>query len=153
MPVQKIRPFLWYNDSAEVAAAFYVTLFKDSKILRTMPGPEKPMGVEFALEGRDYVGFNGGPHYQLNAACSLYVDCADQKEVDRLWDAFLSSGGKPTRCGWLVDNWGLSWQIIPEALPRLMNDKDRARAGRVVQAMMQMEKIVVTDLERAYDGN
>ena len=153
MSVQKIRPFIWYNDSAVPAAEFYVSLFKNSKILKTMPGPGgKPMGVEFQLEGREYVGFNGGPHYQLNAAFSMYVNCDSQQEVDTLWDKFLGTGGKPTQCGWLEDRWGLAWQIIPEALPRLMNDKDPAKAGRVVQAMLKMQKIDVAALERAYNG-
>lgn len=153
MPVRKIRPFLWYNDNAEAAAEFYVSLFKGSKITRRMPGPEgKAMGVEFELDGQQLIAFNGGPYHQLNEAVSLYVDCESQEEVDVLWEKLTADGGAENRCGWLKDRFGLSWQIIPSALPRLMGDPDRERAGRVVQAMLAMQKIDVAALQRAYDG-
>jgi predicted 3-demethylubiquinone-9 3-methyltransferase (glyoxalase superfamily) len=118
-----------------------------------MPGPGGAVsGVEFELEGSQFIAFNGGPHLTLNEAVSLFVHCETQEEVDRYWGALLAGGGTPSRCGWLKDRFGLSWQIIPEALPRLMSDKDPARAGRVVQAMLGMQKIDVAGLEKAYAG-
>lgn len=153
MPVDKIRPFLWFNDQAEAAAEFYVSLFEDSRILSKMPGPGGTVsGVEFQLEGRQFIAFNGGPHHQLTEAVSLFVTCETQEEVDRYWNALIAGGGEPSRCGWLKDKFGVSWQIIPEALPRLMSDRDREKAGRVVQAMLGMQKIEVAGLERAYAG-
>ncbi len=153
MSVKKIRPFLWYNDSAEAAAEFYVSLFENSKITRRMPGPGgKPMGVEFELDGQQLIAFNGGPYHQLNEAVSLYVDCASQEEVDSLWARLTADGGSESQCGWLKDRFGLSWQIIPSALPRLLNDPDPARAGRVMQAMLAMRKIDIAALQQAHDG-
>lgn len=153
MSVEKIRPFLWFNDQAEAAAEFYVSVFPNSRILNKMPGPGGTVsGVEFELEGRQFIAFNGGPALTLNEAFSLFVTVTTQKEVDRYWSTLLAGGGEPSRCGWLKDRFGVSWQIIPEALPRLMSDRDPARAGRVVQAMLGMQKIDVAALERAYAG-
>ena len=154
MPVQKIRPFLWYDDQAEAAAELYVSIFENSKILEKMPSPDGKgaSGVEFQLEGGQFIAFNGGPHYKLNEAISLFVSCETQEEVDTYWDVLTADGGEASRCGWLKDKFGLSWQIIPTALPRLMADRDPVRAGRVVQAMLGMQKIEIAGLEKAYEG-
>jgi predicted 3-demethylubiquinone-9 3-methyltransferase (glyoxalase superfamily) len=156
--MQKITPFLWFNDQAEEAMNFYVSIFRNSKVGTVSrygdagPGPKgQVMTASFQLEGQDFMALNGGPQYAFTPAISLYVSCADQQEVDDLWDK-LSAGGEPGPCGWLKDKFGLSWQIIPDALPRLMGDKDRAKAGRVMQAMLTMGKIDIAGLQRAYDG-
>ncbi|MHB1329498.1 MAG: VOC family protein [Gemmatimonadales bacterium] len=153
MSVKKIRPFLWYNGNALEAAELYVSLFPNSKITHRMPGPGGvPMGVEFELDGQRIVAFNGGPKYPLTPSVSLYVDCADQGEIDRLWAALTADGGKESQCGWLVDRFGLSWQIIPSILPKLLADTDPERAGRTLQAMLGMQKIDIAALERAQAG-
>lgn len=141
-----ITPFLWFDDDAEEAARFYVSVFKGSKILRT-----DAMAVEFNLAGQDFYALNGGPHYKLTPAYSMFVSCRTQKEVDALWET-LSKGGSKSRCGWLVDKFGLSWQVIPTRLGELMGDKDPQKAGRVVHAMLKMTKIDIKELERAYAG-
>lgn len=141
MTTQKVTTFLWFNGQAQEAAAFYTSLFKDSRVVSS-----NPMSVAFELGGQQYLGLNGGPAYSFTPAVSLFVSCDDQAEVDRLWDAFLSHGGKPTQCGWLTDRYGLSWQIIPTAMMRLMSDPDRAKAQRVQQAMMGMVKIDIAGL-------
>lgn len=154
MPIQKIRPFLWFGENAHEAAKLYVKIFDNSRIIKVMGSPDgsTPMGVELELDGTQIIAFNGGPHYKLTAAVSLMVQCDTQAEVDRYWDALIADGGSPSQCGWLTDKFGLSWQIIPEALPRLMSDKDATRAGRVVQAMLKMSKIDIATLERAHEG-
>jgi predicted 3-demethylubiquinone-9 3-methyltransferase (glyoxalase superfamily) len=150
---QKITPFLWYDGTAEDAAQFYVSLIKNSRITGKSPGPGgKPMTVFFELDGRPYIALNGGPHYKLNEAFSLFVDCEDQAEVDDLWAKLLANGGKENQCGWLKDKFGLSWQIIPKALMRLMGDPDPAKSKRVVDAMLKMQKIDVAALEKAHRG-
>jgi predicted 3-demethylubiquinone-9 3-methyltransferase (glyoxalase superfamily) len=150
--VQKITPFLWFDGKAEEATHFYVSIFKNSRVLSVMPGPDgKALGTSFELEGQEFKALNGGPKYKFTPAISLFVNCETQPEVDELWDKLLAGGGSPDQCGWLKDKYGLSWQIIPTALGRLMSDKDRAKAGRVVQAMMQMVKIDIAALQRAYD--
>ncbi len=147
--MQKISPFLWYDKQAEEAAEFYVSIFKDSKILHIMPGPNgKLMGVSFQLEGQEFKALNGGPQFSFTPAISLFVNCETQEEVDELWEK-LSAGGKKGRCGWLEDKYGLSWQIIPKQLGELLGSKDRAKAGKAMQAMMQMEKIDIEALQRA----
>jgi predicted 3-demethylubiquinone-9 3-methyltransferase (glyoxalase superfamily) len=149
--MKKITPFLWFNDQAEEAANYYVSIFKNSSITNVVPGPGgKAMVVTFTLDGQDFVALNGGPVYTFTEAISLSVDCVDQAEVDDLWEK-LSAGGSPGRCAWLKDRYGLSWQIVPRALPRLMSDPDRVKAGRVMQAMMGMSKIDVAKLQEAYD--
>lgn len=154
--MQKITTFLWYNDKAEEAAKFYVSLFKKSQIKEirrygdTGPGPKgSVMTVTFELEGQDFIALNGGPHFSFTPAISLFVNCETQEEVDQLWEK-LSAGGRKDRCGWLQDKYGLSWQIIPEALSTLMSDPDPAKAGRVMKAMLQMDKIDVGQLQEAY---
>ena len=154
MSTPTIRPFLWFGQNAEAAANFYVSVFKNSKILSVMPSPDPktPMGVELEIDGQRLIAFNGGPHYKLTEAVSLMVHCETQEEVDYFWQKLTSDGGAESRCGWLKDRFGLSWQVIPQALMTLMGDKDPARAGRVVQAMLGMSKIDIAALQRAYDG-
>ena len=155
--MQKITPFLWFDSQAEEAANFYVSLFKDSKIESVTrygdagPGPKgSVMIVTFQLAGQKFTALNGGPVFKFTPAISLYVDCESQAEVDELWDK-LSAGGRKDRCGWVQDKYGLSWQIIPNALRKLMSDPDPAKAGRVTKAMLQMDKIDVKVLQQAYD--
>jgi len=150
--VQKITPFLWFDDKAEEATNFYLSVFKNSKLLSVMPGPDgKAMGTTFEIEGLEIHTLNGGPQYTFTPAISLFVDCKTQTEVDELWEKLTAGGGKPNRCGWLTDKFGLSWQIIPATLGRLLGDKDRVKAERVMQAMLKMEKLDIAGLQRAYD--
>ena len=154
--MQKITPFLWFDTQAEEAAKFYTSIFKNSKIGEVRrygdAGP-RPKGtvltVTFEIEGQEFVALNGGPHYQFTPAISLFVDCEDQREVDELWDK-LVEGGKPVQCGWLQDKYGISWQIIPKALGKLLSDPNPTKANRVMQAMLQMVKIDVRRLQEAY---
>ena len=155
---QKITPFLWFDHQAEEAANFYVSLFKNSKIVRVTrygeagPGPVgSAMIVEFQLEGLAFIALNGGPHFKFTEAISLSVDCDSQAEVDDLWDR-LSEGGSPSQCAWLKDKYGLSWQIVPNILPKLLGDPDASKSKRVMQAMLQMTKIDIQKLQQAYDG-
>ncbi|WP_269929858.1 VOC family protein [Aminobacter sp. HY435] len=151
--MQKISPFLWFDSQAEEAVNFYASVFKNSKVRRMTPGPGgKVMVAEFELEGLHFIALNGGPHFKFTEAISMSVDCKDQAEVDYYWERLTSGGGQPGQCGWLKDKFGLSWQIVPEALPRLLNDPDAAKASRVMQAMMQMTKIEVDRLEQACAG-
>jgi predicted 3-demethylubiquinone-9 3-methyltransferase (glyoxalase superfamily) len=140
----KITPFLWFDGKAEEAARFYAGLFEGSKIVSA-----SPMMCEFELAGQSFLALNGGPHFSFTEAVSFYVSCEDQAEVDRLWHALTADGGAESQCGWLKDKYGLSWQIIPEALPRYMSDPDRPKAERVMQTMMKMRKIIVADLDAA----
>ena len=156
--MQKITPFLWFDDKAEEAANFYISIFKNSKILNIArygeagPGPKGTvMLVTFELEGQPFMALNGGPHYTFSPAISLFVDCETQAEVDELWDK-LSAGGSEVQCGWLKDKFGLSWQIIPKTLMELMQDKDPVKSQRVFKAMLQMTKIDAEGLRRAYRG-
>jgi two-component system sensor histidine kinase QseC len=156
---QKITTFLWFDSNAEEAATFYTSLFPDSRVTKVArwgkggPAPEgSVMTVSFELAGQAYIAMNGGPHYKLTPAISLFVSCESQEEVDRLWDKLLAGGGKPTACGWLDDKFGLSWQIIPDRLMERMSDPDPEKAGRVAQAMMTMQKIDIAAIERAYAG-
>ncbi len=149
---QKVTPFLWFDDQAEEAARFYVSLFPDSAVTKVTPGPTgAAMVVAFVLAGVQFLALNGGPHYRLTEAFSLSVDCRSQAEVDELWEK-LSAGGSPGRCGWLKDRFGLSWQVVPAVLPELLNGPDRARAGRVLEAMMGMTRIDIAALRAAADG-
>ena len=147
--MHRITPFLWFDGQAEEAMNFYVSIFRNSRVLGIMPGPDgKTMSVSFELDGQPFHALNGGPQFTFSPAISLFVSCESQAEVDELWEK-LSAGGSPERCGWLRDRYGLSWQIIPTALGRLMGDSDRARAGRVMNAMLQMDRIDIAGLERA----
>jgi predicted 3-demethylubiquinone-9 3-methyltransferase (glyoxalase superfamily) len=154
--MSKITTFLTYNTQAEEAARLYVSLFPNSRIVevnRYGEGGPMPAGtamtVSFQLDGQDYVAMNGGPSFSFAEGFSLYVRCQTQAEVDELWDGLTAGGGEPGRCGWLRDRFGVSWQVIPEALPRLLTDPDPATAGSVLQAMLKMSKIDVAELERA----
>jgi predicted 3-demethylubiquinone-9 3-methyltransferase (glyoxalase superfamily) len=156
--VQKITPFLWFDNQAEEAMNFYTSIFKKAKIGNVSrygeggPGPKgSVMVASFELDGMHFTALNGGPQFKFTEAISFYVSCESQDEVDHYWDK-LSEGGQTQRCGWLKDKFGVSWQIIPSALPKLMGDPDRAKAGRVMQAMLQMKKIEVAKLQQAYDG-
>jgi len=146
-----ITPFLWFDNQLEEAMSFYASVFGDSAVLGT-PGPAgEVMMATFRLAGQDFMGLNGGPMYAFTPAISLFVSCEGQDEVDYFWDR-LCEGGSPSQCGWLVDRFGLSWQIIPTALGRLLGDPDRERAGRVMQAMLGMVKLDIAGLQAAYDG-
>jgi len=155
---QKITPFLWFDGKAEEAANFYVSIFKNSKVVQLTrygdagPGPKGTvMSAIFQLEGQEFYALNGGPQFKFSPAISLFVNCETQQEVDELWEK-LSAGGRKNRCGWLDDKFGLTWQIIPTTLGRLLQDKDAAKANRVMKAMMQMDKIDIGRLQRAYEG-
>ena len=154
-----ITPFLWFEDELEEAMDFYVSLFGDSAVINvnrfpdgTGGSPGKVAMATFRLAGQEIMGLNGGHAHRLTPAFSFFVSCEDQVEVDRIWDALCADGGEPGSCGWLVDRFGLSWQVIPTALGRLMGDPDPERAGRVLQAMLAMSKIDVAGLVAAYDG-
>jgi predicted 3-demethylubiquinone-9 3-methyltransferase (glyoxalase superfamily) len=155
--MQKIVPFLWFDGRAEVAMNFYVSIFKNSKVGNVTrcgdagPGPKgSVLTASFQLEGQDFIALNGGPAYQFSPAISLFVNCETQREVDDLWDK-LSDGGKIQQCGWLQDKFGVSWQIIPTTLMKLLNDKDTAKSARVMKAMLGMVKIDIEGLRRAYE--
>jgi predicted 3-demethylubiquinone-9 3-methyltransferase (glyoxalase superfamily) len=142
-----ISTFLWFDASADEAAKLYCSIFPSSKITAVTK-----MSTSFEIGDQRFIAFNGGPHYQLSPAISLFVSCTTQDEVDALWDRFLAGGGKASRCGWLVDKFGLSWQIIPVQLLALMSDPDPVAANRVVQCMLGMQKIDVAALQRAHLG-
>ena len=154
--MSKITPFLWFNDNAEEAINFYISLFKDSKITNiSRYGESSPlpagtiMTASFQLDGQEFTALNGGPYFKFNEAVSFVVDCETQEEVDYFWNN-LSAGGEEGQCGWLKDKFGLSWQIVPRALGVLAGDPDPAKAQRVIKAMLQMKKLDVALLQRAY---
>jgi predicted 3-demethylubiquinone-9 3-methyltransferase (glyoxalase superfamily) len=155
--MQRITPFLWFDDKAEEAMNFYVSVFKNSKVVRVSrygeagPGPQGTlMSATFQLEGQEFFALNGGPQFTFSPAISFFVNCETQQEVDDLWEK-LSEGGEKSRCGWLKDKYGVSWQIIPSVLGKLLQDKDGAKANRVMKAMLQMDKIDIQRLEQASD--
>lgn len=154
--MSKITPFLWFNDQAEEAAKFYVSLFPNSRIGNISrypegsPGPAgTAMTVEFVLDGQPYIGLNGGPLFPFTEAFSLSISCKDQAEVDYYWDTLTANGGQPGQCAWLKDRFGLSWQVNPTRLGELLSNPDPEKAGRVMQAMLKMSKIDIAELERA----
>jgi predicted 3-demethylubiquinone-9 3-methyltransferase (glyoxalase superfamily) len=156
--MQKITTFLWFDSQAEEAANFYVSIFKNSKIIsiarygKAGPGPEgNVMTMEFQLDGQKFVALNGGPLFKFTEAISFVINCETQHEVDEYWEK-LSAGGEESRCGWLKDKYGLSWQIVPTILTELLKDKDPEKAKRVMEAMLKMRKIVIEDLKGAYEG-
>jgi predicted 3-demethylubiquinone-9 3-methyltransferase (glyoxalase superfamily) len=157
MVMQKITTFLTFNNQAEEAVNLYVSVFKNSKITNVSrygegsPGPAgSVMSINFILEGQEFMALNGGPHFTFTDGISLYIDCQTQAEVDELWEK-LSAGGGKGQCGWLKDRFGVSWQIIPSALGELLGDKDPRKAQNVMQAMLQMTKIDIAGLRRAYE--
>ena len=142
--IQKISPFLMFEGPVEDAARFYVSVFPNSELKSATP-----MSATVVVNGTEILMFNGGPRFTFSPGISLLVKCADQAEVDRYWNRFIAGGGREEKCGWLQDRWGVSWQIIPDALGRYLGDPDREKANRVMQAMFTMKKIVVADLDRA----
>ena len=157
--LNKISPCLWFDREAEQAMNFYLSVFKNGKageILRYGEGAPMPAGTvltaTFEIEGVSFIALNGGPHFKFNEAISLSIDCQSQDEVDYYWDALTADGGQPSQCGWLKDKFGVSWQIVPDVLPRLLTDPDPARANRAMQAMMTMKKIIIADIEAAANG-
>jgi predicted 3-demethylubiquinone-9 3-methyltransferase (glyoxalase superfamily) len=153
---QRITPFLWYDTQAEEAANFYVSVFKNSKVVGVVrygdvgPGPKgSVMTVEFELEGLKFVGLNGGPHFKFTEAVSFAISCATQEEVDYFWEKLTADGGQESQCGWLKDKYGLSWQVVPSRAIELLKDKDAAKSQRVMQAIMPMKKIDIATLEKA----
>jgi predicted 3-demethylubiquinone-9 3-methyltransferase (glyoxalase superfamily) len=155
--MQKIVPFLWFDRNAEEAMNFYVSVFKNSKVLSVTrygeagPGPKGTvMSCTFQLEGQDFYALNGGPQFKFTPAISLFVNCETQQEIDALWKK-LSAGGREDQCGWLQDKYGLSWQIIPTALGKMLGDKDAKKATAAMKAMLQMKKLDLKDLQQAYD--
>ncbi len=152
-------PCLWFDNNGEEAIKFYTSIFKDSKVGEISrnaeggPGPKGSMLTgTFTILGREFMILNGGPHFKLNEAASIFISCDSQREVDELWEKLTSGGGEESMCGWLKDRFGVSWQIVPKRLMELMGDKDAQKAGRVMQAMLQMKKIHVPTLEKAYQG-
>lgn len=157
--MQKITPFLWFDGNAEEAMNLYTSLFKNSKILsvtRYMPGSPGPEGsvmtASFELEGQQFTALNGGPHFKFTEAISFVVKCDSQEEVDKYWDKLIEGGGSESQCGWLKDKFGLSWQIVPEILIKYLGDKDSKKSQNVMQAMLKMKKIIIADLQAAYDA-
>ncbi|MDB5204095.1 MAG: hypothetical protein JWP09_123 [Candidatus Taylorbacteria bacterium] len=141
--MQKITPFLWFDNNAEDAMKFYTSIFKNSKIISEN---------RFELEGQEFLVLNGGPYFKFNEAISMFIDCKDQAEVDLYWNALLADGGAPSQCGWLKDKFGMSWQVIPSILGEYLNGSDKEKSGRVMDAMMKMVKIDVEALKNAYEG-
>ena len=158
--MSKITPCLWFDGKAEEAANFYTSILPDSHVDKvnraaadTPSGPEgSVLSVDFTLGGQPFIGLNGGPDFTFNEAISFSIDCADQGEVDRLWDALVEGGGEHSVCGWLKDRYGVSWQVIPRQLPEMLNGPDHDGAARAMKAMLQMTKIDVARLREAYEG-
>ena len=147
-----ITPFLWFDTHAEEAMNFYTTVFPRSKVISVQRAQGRVMSVAFELNGQRLMALNGGPMYKFTEAISLFVGCETQAEIDDLWARLTADGGSPGRCGWLKDKYGLSWQVIPNTLPNLLADPDPAAAGRVMQSMLQMNKIDLAALQRAQKG-
>ncbi|MEF3305852.1 VOC family protein [Paenibacillus sp. GYB003] len=149
--MQKIVPFLWFDNNAEEAIAFYSSIFKSARTVQAnRRGDGTLMSATFELEGQTFMALNGGPHFQFNEAVSLFVNCETQEEVDDLWERLTADGGQESRCGWLKDKFGLSWQIVPTILGELLQDKDERKANNVMQAMLRMNKLDIEALKQAY---
>jgi len=159
--MQKITPFLWFDDQAEEAVNFYTSLFKNSKIRRIFRYTEEvaektglPVGsvltIEFEIEGQKFVALNGGPLFKFNESISFVINCETQEEVDYFWEKLIADGGEESACGWLKDKFGLSWQVTPTVLIDMLHDNDQEKSGRVMQAMLQMKKIEIKALKDAY---
>jgi predicted 3-demethylubiquinone-9 3-methyltransferase (glyoxalase superfamily) len=147
-----ITPFLWYDTQAEEAMNLYASIFKNSKVISVNRARGQVMSVQFELEGQRFTALNGGPLFKFNESTSFFVGCDTQAEVDEFWDKLIADGGEPSQCGWLKDKFGLSWQIVPNVLLRLLNDKDAAKSTRVMNAMLKMRKLDIKGLQQAYDG-
>lgn len=157
--MQKIKPFLWFDEEAEEAMNFYTSVFKDSKVIGVSrygeAGPGEPGSVMiavFEIEGQRFTALNGGPRFKFNEAISFEIDCETQEEVDYYWESLTAGGGEESMCGWLRDKYGLSWQVVPRILGELMTDEDREKGKRVTEAMLSMRKIEIAELQRAYAG-
>ena len=158
--VAKISPCLWFDGNAEEAATFYTSIFPDSRIVSIDRAPsETPSGpknmvltVNFTIANQPFIGLNGGPDFTFNESISFSIDCEDQAEVDRYWDAFTADGGEPSVCGWLKDRFGVSWQVIPRQLPEMLRSPDREAAGRAMEAILKMRKIDVQELRDAFEA-
>jgi predicted 3-demethylubiquinone-9 3-methyltransferase (glyoxalase superfamily) len=156
----KVAPCLWFDGQAEEAAAFYTSIFPNSSITKThlSPGPNpstdagEVLTVDFTIDGQPYIALNGGPEFKFSEALSLSIDCQDQAEVDRYWDALVKGGGEHSVCGWLKDRFGVSWQVVPRELDEMLDSDDREAAARAMEAMLKMRKLDVEQLRRAYDG-
>jgi predicted 3-demethylubiquinone-9 3-methyltransferase (glyoxalase superfamily) len=148
-----VTPFLWFDTQAEDAMNLYVSIFKRSKIISVNRAQGRVMSVVFEIEGQQIMGLNAGPMYKFTEAFSFFVGCDTQQEIDELWATLTADGGVPSRCGWLKDKFGLSWQIIPNVLGQMLGDNDAARSSRVMNAMLQMEKLDLKQLQQAYDGD
>ena len=157
--MQKIIPFLWFDNNAEEATNFYTSIFKNSKVKNVRrygeAGPGKPgslMTATFELEGQEFYALNGGPHFKFTPAISFFVNCETQEEIDELWEKLLA-GGQAQQCGWLTDKYGVTWQIVPTILGKLLGDKDPRKSKRVMEAMMKMIKLDINGLKQAYEQN
>jgi predicted 3-demethylubiquinone-9 3-methyltransferase (glyoxalase superfamily) len=163
--MQKIAPFLWFDDQAEETMKFYTSIFKNSKVGRILRYGEeaakvsqtgRPMGsvltIEFEIEGQKFTALNGGPAFKFNESISFVVNCDTQKEVDYFWEKLIADGGQESQCGWLKDKFGVSWQVVPRALIEMLRDKDSEKSERVMKAMLQMQKLDIKTLEEAYEG-
>jgi predicted 3-demethylubiquinone-9 3-methyltransferase (glyoxalase superfamily) len=146
----KITPFLWFNGNVGEAIDFYTSVFKNSKLIYDRRQNDKVFTATIEIEGQKLMLLDGGPHYKLSPAFSLFISCADQHEVDEYWNKLIANGGAESKCGWLVDQFGLSWQVIPKALMKYLNDPDPIKAHNVMQAMMKMSKIDIKKLNEAY---
>jgi predicted 3-demethylubiquinone-9 3-methyltransferase (glyoxalase superfamily) len=147
--MNKITPFLWFNNQAEEAMNFYLSVFKQGQVLEIQRGADgQAFSLTFEVHGQRLIALNGGPHYKFNEAISLFVSCEDQAEVDELWEKLTANGGEPSQCGWLKDKYGLSWQIVPKQLSEFLSHPDPEKARYALQAMLKMQKIVLADLAK-----
>ncbi|PJZ52111.1 VOC family protein [Leptospira adleri] len=149
--MKKITPFLWFNDNLGEAIDFYISIFPNSKVEHISKNGEKVVSATFHLEGQNFMALDGGPHFTFSPAVSFFVNCETQEEIDEYWEK-LSKGGEPQRCGWLKDKFGLSWQIIPSVLGKFLQNEDREKANRAMQAMLGMNKLDIKTLQNAFDG-
>jgi predicted 3-demethylubiquinone-9 3-methyltransferase (glyoxalase superfamily) len=152
MPATTITPFLWFDTQAEEAMNFYCAIFKDARPLGVQRANGQVLTVSFELQGQKFMGLNGGPQFRFTEAVSFQIIVDSQQEVDDLWQKLIAGGGAPSRCGWLKDKFGLSWQVVPTALPKLLGDPNPAKAGAAMQAMMKMDKIIIADMQKAADA-
>ena len=157
--MQRITPFLWFDGKAEEAINLYTSVFKNSKIVNISywaegsPFPKgQVMSSVFELDGQQFYAFDAGPMFKFTEAVSFFITCETQEEIDHYWEKLIADGGQESRCGWLKDKFGLSWQVVPVTLSKLLGDKDKEKAGRVMQAMLQMNKMIIADLQDAFDG-